>query len=137
MEGETDDEGINALRQRQIRNMHMALMLSQGTPMVLMGDSLPCTSGILGLRMRFEHHLSFSLQQLGCQLSDIVLFQLKACMLPCSSQHRTSEVLPYDLDVPQYAPLFPPSQGTYLGCLVQSGQHSDRNPKWRSALCWA
>ncbi len=38
VEGETDDEHVRALRQRQMRNMHMALMLSQGTPMVLMGE---------------------------------------------------------------------------------------------------
>lgn len=40
VEGETDDAFVNALRQRQMRNMHMALLLSQGTPMVLMGKSL-------------------------------------------------------------------------------------------------
>ena len=40
MEGETDDEKVNALRQSQMRNMHMALMLSQGTPMLLMGQPL-------------------------------------------------------------------------------------------------
>jgi len=40
VEGETDDALVNALRQRQMRNMHMALLLSQGTPMVLMGESL-------------------------------------------------------------------------------------------------
>ena len=49
VEGETDDEKVNALRQSQMRNMHMALMLSQGTPMLLMGEllclcSLPCIS---------------------------------------------------------------------------------------------
>lgn len=37
-EGQTDDAGVNALRQRQMRNMMLALMVSQGTPMVLMGD---------------------------------------------------------------------------------------------------
>ncbi|BFI30036.1 isoamylase [Marchantia polymorpha subsp. ruderalis] len=37
-EGETDDAGVNALRNRQLRNFHLALMLSQGTPMMLMGD---------------------------------------------------------------------------------------------------
>lgn len=43
MEGETEDAHVNALRQRQMRNMHMALLLSQGTPMVLMGEpSSPC-----------------------------------------------------------------------------------------------
>ncbi len=38
MEGETEDAHVNALRQRQMRNMHMALLLSQGTPMMLMGE---------------------------------------------------------------------------------------------------
>ncbi|UWQ21751.1 glycogen debranching protein GlgX [Jannaschia sp. W003] len=37
-EGATDDEGINALRDRQRRNLMATLMLSQGTPMMLMGD---------------------------------------------------------------------------------------------------
>ena len=37
-EGETDDPGILALRQRQIRNAWAILMVSQGVPMVLMGD---------------------------------------------------------------------------------------------------
>lgn len=36
-EGETADADINALRWRQMRNFHMALMLSQGTPMVVAG----------------------------------------------------------------------------------------------------
>ena len=38
-EGETSDAGVNALRQRQMRNMMLALMVSQGTPMVLMGEA--------------------------------------------------------------------------------------------------
>ncbi|MEO6952783.1 MAG: glycogen debranching enzyme GlgX, partial [Polyangia bacterium] len=37
-EGPTDDEGINRLRSRQIRNMLATLLLSQGTPMLLGGD---------------------------------------------------------------------------------------------------
>ena len=37
-EGETQEEAILALRERQIRNFHMAHMLSQGVPMLLMGD---------------------------------------------------------------------------------------------------
>ena len=36
-EGETSDAAVNALRARQIRNLHVALMVSQGMPMVLMG----------------------------------------------------------------------------------------------------
>ncbi|GFP98915.1 isoamylase 3 chloroplastic [Phtheirospermum japonicum] len=37
-EGETDDAFIKALRLRQMKNFHVALMVSQGTPMMLMGD---------------------------------------------------------------------------------------------------
>ncbi|XP_004501686.1 isoamylase 3, chloroplastic isoform X1 [Cicer arietinum] len=38
LEGETDDASIRALRSRQMKNFHLALMISQGTPMMLMGD---------------------------------------------------------------------------------------------------
>ncbi|XP_004299680.1 PREDICTED: isoamylase 3, chloroplastic-like [Fragaria vesca subsp. vesca] len=37
-EGETDDSTIKAIRSRQMKNFHLALMISQGTPMMLMGD---------------------------------------------------------------------------------------------------
>lgn len=37
-EGETSDPEILALRDRQMRNFHLALMVSQGVPMVFMGD---------------------------------------------------------------------------------------------------
>lgn len=37
-EGPTEDEAINQLRERQIRNMMATLLLSQGTPMILAGD---------------------------------------------------------------------------------------------------
>jgi glycogen operon protein len=37
-EGPTDDEGVNALRARQMRNFLATLLLSQGTPMLLGGD---------------------------------------------------------------------------------------------------
>jgi isoamylase len=37
-EGLTTDSQILSLRERQIRNFHLALMLSQGVPMLLMGD---------------------------------------------------------------------------------------------------
>lgn len=37
-EGPTADEGINAQRNRMMRSFHLILMLSQGTPMMLMGD---------------------------------------------------------------------------------------------------
>ncbi|WZY82736.1 hypothetical protein YC2023_029120 [Brassica napus] len=36
--GETGDAHIKSLRVRQMKNFHLALMISQGTPMMLMGD---------------------------------------------------------------------------------------------------
>jgi len=39
-EGETDDDGIRAVRLRQIRNLLSTLLLSQGTPMLVSGDEL-------------------------------------------------------------------------------------------------
>jgi glycogen operon protein len=40
VEGETDDPIINALRLRQIKNFLTIMFLSQGTPMLLMGDEV-------------------------------------------------------------------------------------------------
>ena len=42
-EGPTDDPEINALRERQMRNMLATLLLSQGTPMMLAGDEFART----------------------------------------------------------------------------------------------
>jgi glycogen operon protein len=44
-EGPTDDPHINALRQRQMRNAVAMLMVSQGVPMILMGDEVGRTQG--------------------------------------------------------------------------------------------
>jgi isoamylase len=45
VEGETDDPGILALRQRQQRNLLATLLLSQGTPMLLAGDEFSRSQG--------------------------------------------------------------------------------------------
>ena len=45
VEGPTDDEAINAVRFRQIRNMLATLLLSRGTPMLLAGDEFARTQG--------------------------------------------------------------------------------------------
>ena len=44
-EGPTDDPEINALRDRQIRNMLATLLFSRGTPMILAGDEFGRTQG--------------------------------------------------------------------------------------------
>jgi len=43
IEGETQDPEVNALRERQMRNMLATLLLSQGTPMLLAGDEFART----------------------------------------------------------------------------------------------
>lgn len=40
VEGPTDDPEINALRMRQIKNAFVLLLMSQGVPMILMGDEV-------------------------------------------------------------------------------------------------
>lgn len=44
-EGATDDPEVNALRERQKRNLLATLLLSQGVPMLLAGDELGNTQG--------------------------------------------------------------------------------------------
>jgi glycogen operon protein len=44
-EGETDDAGIVALRDRQMRNLVTTLLVSQGVPMITAGDELMKTQG--------------------------------------------------------------------------------------------
>jgi isoamylase len=44
-EGETDDAGILALRERQMKNLLATLLLAQGTPMMLAGDERGQTQG--------------------------------------------------------------------------------------------
>ncbi|MBD8634550.1 glycogen debranching protein GlgX [Stenotrophomonas sp. CFBP 13725] len=44
-EGETDDAGINAVRERQMKNLLATLLLAQGTPMLLAGDERAQTQG--------------------------------------------------------------------------------------------
>jgi isoamylase len=43
VEGETDDPGVNELRERQLRNLLTTLFLSQGVPMLLGGDEIART----------------------------------------------------------------------------------------------
>ncbi|MFJ2092309.1 glycogen debranching protein GlgX [Streptomyces sp. NPDC087901] len=44
-EGESDDDGVNALRRRQLRNLLATLLLSTGVPMLVAGDEMGRTQG--------------------------------------------------------------------------------------------
>jgi len=57
-EGETSDPEINALRQRQARNAILCLMVSRGTPMLLMGDEMGRTQ--LGNNNAYCHDSDFN-----------------------------------------------------------------------------
>ncbi|MFN4174425.1 MAG: hypothetical protein ACK4HV_04910, partial [Parachlamydiaceae bacterium] len=43
IEGPTDDQEINALRLKQMKNFFLALFISRGVPMMLMGDEVAAT----------------------------------------------------------------------------------------------
>jgi pullulanase/glycogen debranching enzyme len=43
VEGHTDDVAVKGLRERQVKNFVTALMVSQGTPMIVMGDEYGLT----------------------------------------------------------------------------------------------
>ncbi|MFE7628346.1 glycogen debranching protein GlgX [Streptomyces sp. NPDC057509] len=44
-EGESEDDGVNALRRRQLRNLLTTLLLSTGVPMLVAGDEMGRTQG--------------------------------------------------------------------------------------------
>ncbi len=44
-EGQTSDQGINALRARRVRSLLITLLVSQGVPMILGGDEIGRTQG--------------------------------------------------------------------------------------------
>lgn len=44
-EGATDNQGVLAMRKRQMRNFMVVLMVSQGTPMIVAGDEYGATRG--------------------------------------------------------------------------------------------
>ncbi len=49
-EGDGGGSGVSALRQRQVRNFMTVLMISQGTPMMVMGECLrACVHACIGL----------------------------------------------------------------------------------------
>lgn len=58
VEGETRDSGINALRERQIKNAFAMLLTSQGVPMLYMGDEMRRTQ--LGNNNAYCHDTSLN-----------------------------------------------------------------------------
>jgi isoamylase len=57
-EGDGVNDAVQALRVRQMKNLHLALMVSQGTPMVLMGDEYGHTRGGNNNTYGHDNHLN-------------------------------------------------------------------------------
>ncbi len=78
-EGETDDPQINALRQRQIKNALAILMVSQGVPMILMGDEMGRTKQGNNNTYCHDNHLNWLDWQLLETNADLFKF-FKHCI---------------------------------------------------------
>lgn len=78
-EGETDDVAINALRRRQIKNAIAMLMVSQGVPMLLMGDEVGRTQNGNNNTYCHDNELSWLDWHLQTKNPDILEF-VKHCI---------------------------------------------------------
>jgi len=78
-EGPTDDPEINALRFRQIKNAIAMLMVSQGVPMIVMGDEIARTQG--GNNNAYGHDSELSWMDWALLKSNADLFRfVKNCL---------------------------------------------------------
>src|ERR1700728_350031 len=81
VEGPTDDPAINALRERQIRNMLATLLLSQGTPMLLAGDEFGRSQGGNNNAYCQDNEISWLDWNLGEKGHSLVQFVQRICAL--------------------------------------------------------
>ena len=80
-EGPTEDPAINALRDRQIRNMIATLLLSQGTPMMLAGDEFGRTQKGNNNAYCQDNEISWLDWNLGEKGQSLVKFTQTLCAL--------------------------------------------------------
>jgi isoamylase len=81
VEGPTDDPAINALRERQIRNMLSTLLLSQGTPMLLAGDEFGRTQNGNNNAYAQDNEISWLNWELDEKGRSLAVFVRKLCGL--------------------------------------------------------
>jgi isoamylase len=81
VEGPTDDPVINALRERQIRNMLATLLLAQGTPMLLAGDEFGRTQNGNNNAYAQDNEISWLNWNLEEKGHALVSFVQKLCAL--------------------------------------------------------
>jgi isoamylase len=81
VEGPSDDPAINALRERQIRNMLATLLLSQGTPMLLAGDESGRTQQGNNNAYCQDNEISWLNWEIGDKGRSLVKFVQRLCAL--------------------------------------------------------
>jgi isoamylase len=81
VEGPTDDPAVNALRNRQIRNLLAMLLLSQGTPMLLAGDEFGRTQQGNNNAYCQDNEISWLNWELDDKGKSLVQFVQKLCAL--------------------------------------------------------
>jgi glycogen operon protein len=81
VEGPSDDPGINALRERQVRNMLATLLLSQGTPMLLAGDEFGRTQNGNNNAYCQDDDISWVNWELGAKGRALIDLVKKLCAL--------------------------------------------------------
>jgi glycogen operon protein len=81
VEGPTDDPEINALRERQLRNLLATLLLSQGTPMLLAGDEFGRTQQGNNNAYCQDNEISWVNWNIGEKGSSIIRFVQKLATL--------------------------------------------------------
>ena len=82
-EGPTPSRAVNALRQRQMRNMMATLLLSQGTPMVLAGDEFFRTQRGNNNAYCQDNKISWVNWRIGEKGQEFIRFVQKLTMLRC------------------------------------------------------
>jgi isoamylase/glycogen operon protein len=99
-EGETTDPKIIALRERQMKNLHLALMISIGTPMILMGDEYGHTRH--GNNNTWSHDDALNWQLWGEIEKNADFFRFYKLMIAFRKMHpvlqRTEFLAPYEID---------------------------------------
>jgi len=85
VEGPTDDAGINQLRRRQIKNAVVMLMVSQGVPMLLMGDEVGRSQG--GNNNAYCQDNEVSWLDWGLRQANADLFRFFQCCIAFRKAH--------------------------------------------------
>jgi isoamylase len=84
-EGATEDPHILALRERQRKNFHVALMISQGVPMLLMGDEYGHTK--LGNNNTWSHDSRLNWFQWDTLKTNSAFFRFYTMMIDFRKSH--------------------------------------------------